>query len=197
VNTDPTDRSGPPSAGPPPPLPPAPAAGGLPTFDQVFFENAPYVCRALRRLGVRAADVEDVAQEVFLVVHRKLGTFQGRSSVRTWLYGISIRSASEYRRRPYQQEEELVDRVPDRGARATQDTELDRQRALALLDAALDKLDADKRAVFVLYELEEMAMAEVAEAVGCPLQTAYSRLYAARKIVEAAMQRGMTARSPR
>ena len=165
-------------------------AGGA-VFERVFQEHAPYVWRALRRLGVAEADADDVCQDVFLVVHRKLGTFHG-GSLRTWLYGICLRVASEHRRRPYRRREDIVEAVPDEGVDASQEDELERRRALALLDEALDQLDDDKRAVFVLFELEQMPMVEVAEAAGCPLQTAYSRLHAARKIVEAALDRART-----
>jgi RNA polymerase sigma-70 factor (ECF subfamily) len=155
------------------------------TFAQVFTENAPFVWRALRRLGVREADVEDVCQEVFLVVHRQLAGFEARSSIRTWLYGICLRSASSYRRRPHRAREEISAEPPEESIPAPQDDDLERKRALARLDAALDALDDDKRAVFVFYELEQLSMAEIAEAVGCPVQTAYSRLHAARRLVEA------------
>jgi RNA polymerase sigma-70 factor (ECF subfamily) len=157
-----------------------------PAFAEVFQAHAPYVWRALRRLGVAEADADDVCQEVFIVVHRKLGALSG-GSLRTWLYAICLRVASEHRRRPYLRREDVVEAPPDTGVDASQEEELERRRALRRLDAALDRLDDDKRAVFVLFELERMPMAEVAEAAGCPLQTAYSRLYAARKIVEAAL----------
>lgn len=160
------------------------------TFERVFHEQARFVWRALRRLGVGEADIDDVCQEAFLVVHRKLDTFHGGSSLTTWLYGICIRVASEHRRRPHRRREEMTDTLPETSVPAQQDTALETSRALAQLDAALDALDDDKRAVFVLYEIEQLTMNDVAEAVGCPLQTAYSRLHAARKIVEAALRRG-------
>jgi RNA polymerase sigma-70 factor, ECF subfamily len=162
--------------------------GEAAVFEQVFQEHGPYVWRALRRLGVAEADADDVCQDVFIVVHRKLATFR-RGSLRTWLYGICLRVASEHRRRPYRRREHVVEAVPDAGVDASQEDEIERRRALALLDEALSLLDDDKRAVFVLFELEQVPMAEVAEAAGCPLQTAYSRLHAARKIVEAALDR--------
>jgi RNA polymerase sigma-70 factor, ECF subfamily len=156
-------------------------------FERTFAENAPFVWRALRRLGVRDADVEDVCQEVFLVVHRRRASFDGRGAVRTWIYGICLRVASEYRRRPHRRREEVTAEPPDPGAPPRQDEELERRRALERLDAALERLDDARRAVFVLYEIEQIPMTEVAAAVGVPLQTAYSRLYAARKVVEAAL----------
>jgi RNA polymerase sigma-70 factor (ECF subfamily) len=166
-----------------------PGTRGAVVFERVFQEHAPYVWRALRRLGVAEADADDVCQEVFIVVYRKLGTFHGGSSLRTWLYAICLRVASEHRRRPHRLREEVVAAVPDEGVAAAQEEELQRRQALGLLDQALDQLDDEKRAVFVLFELEQMSMVEVAAAAGCPLQTAYSRLYAARKTVEAALAR--------
>ncbi|MFO0759273.1 MAG: sigma-70 family RNA polymerase sigma factor [Byssovorax sp.] len=186
-------------SGPPPRsagrAPPAIEAAGEVTFDQTFAEYAPFVWRSLRRLGVREADVEDVCQEVFLVVHRRLADFEGRSSLRTWIYGICLRSAARYRRRPHRGREDIASTPPEQTVAPTQDDDLERRQALAQLDRALDELDDDKRAVFVLYELEELTMAQIAEAAGCPIQTAYSRLHAARRIVTAALSRVSAERS--
>lgn len=159
-------------------------AESAPSFEDVFREHAPYVWRALRRLGVREADAEDVCQEVFLVVHRRLDGYHGGSTLRTWLYGICLRAASDYRKRAHRRRESPAgDDLPDVRAPADQEEQLDRRRARDRLDEALDALDEAKRAVFVLYEIEGLQMPEVAAVVGCPLQTAYSRLHAARKIV--------------
>ncbi len=168
-----------------------PPATSAPSFEEVFREHAAFVWRALRRLGVQDAEVDDLVQEVFLVVHRRMDSFHGGSSMRTWLYGICTRVVSEHRRAVRRRREQLAadDRTPDRRVDASQDADVDRNRALVWLDQALDELDDDKRAVFVLFEIEAMPMAEVAAAVGCPLQTAYARLYAARRIVEAEVAR--------
>jgi RNA polymerase sigma-70 factor (ECF subfamily) len=166
-------------------------------FEAVFTEDGPFVWRALRRLGVAEADVDDVFQEVFLVVHRKLATYDGRCARRTWVYGICLRVASDYRRRPHRAREQPLDEAPERAVPAEQDAALDRRRALAWLDRVLDALDDDKRAVFVLFEIEQVPMTEVAAAAGCALPTAYARLYAARKHVEAAARREQARRSPR
>lgn len=166
------------------------APSSLGSFEAVFRAHAPYVWRVLRRLGIREADVEDVCQEVFLVVHRRFASFHGGSSMRTWIYGIATRVASEHRRRPYRRREEPAgDDLGETAVAPAQEDEVDRRRALDALDLALEKLDHDKRAVFVFFEIEEMSMAEVAAAVGCPVQTAYARLYAARRIVQAEMSR--------
>lgn len=159
------------------------------TFEGVFVEHAPFVWRTLRRLGAAPADIEDLCQDVFMVVHRQLPSFEGRSSVRTWVYGICVRVASDYRKRLRRRREDVVEEVPEQEVPAEQPEVVRERQARALLDAALAKLDEDKRAVFVLYELEELPMAEVAQAVGCPVQTAYARLYAARRLVETALRR--------
>lgn len=167
------------------PGPPPPAAD----FGEVFRAHAPYVWRVLRRLGVPERDVEDVAQEVFLVVHRSLPGFEGRSTLRTWIYGICIRVASDWRRRAHVRREVASGDVPDEGQDATQEEAVELRRRCAELDAVLDELDADKRAVVVLFEIEQLPMEEVATAVGCPVQTAYSRLYKAREQMRSAVKR--------
>jgi RNA polymerase sigma-70 factor (ECF subfamily) len=155
----------------------------IPRFDEVFRDHAPLVWRALRRLGVREADVEDLCQEVFVVVHRKLPGFEGRAKLSTWIYGICVRVASDHRKRAHTRHESSSEAVPEGRLSAPQLNELAQAQARVLLDAVLAELDDDKRAVFVLYEIEELSMADVALAVGAPLQTAYSRLHAARKFV--------------
>jgi RNA polymerase sigma-70 factor, ECF subfamily len=163
--------------------------GQLPSLAEIFRTYAPFAWRALRRLGVPEADVEDVCQEVFVVVHRKLADFEGRSSLKTWIYGICARTASDYRRSGRVRREIVTDAPPDAAQDGGQHDAVALRQARAALDRILDQLDDDKRAVFVLYEIEELTMAEVAEALGCPLQTAYSRLHAARKLVESGIKK--------
>jgi RNA polymerase sigma-70 factor (ECF subfamily) len=172
-----------------PALETAPSPAAELSFRQVFVEHAPYVWRCLRRLGVGSGDVEDVCQEVFVVVHRKLHEYDGRASVRSWLYGFCVRKASDYRRSSRVRHESVTAELPEVAVASGQDEVLDRRSARELLDAALDRLDDGQRAAFVLYEIEELPMVDVARIVGCPVQTAYSRLHAARKLVEAAVKR--------
>jgi RNA polymerase sigma-70 factor (ECF subfamily) len=159
------------------------------TAEGLFREHGTFAWRVLRRLGVPDADVDDVCQEVFVVVHRRIAAFEGRSSTRTWVYGICVRAAANHRRRGPGRREVLSDRPPEGTIDAPQEDNTALRQARAVLDRILDELDDDRRAVFVLYEIEELGMSEVASALGCPLQTAYSRLHAARRDVEAAMAR--------
>lgn len=153
-------------------------------FRQIFDDNAEFVLRTVQRLGVRPADVDDAAQQVFLVVHRQLHQYDGRCKMRTWIFGIARRVVADYRKRAHRRHEIVTGRCPDLAVQPSQVRRIEHGQRRALLEQALELLDDAKRAVFVLYELEELPMSEVAEAVGCPLQTAYSRLYAARAKVK-------------
>ena len=119
-----------------------------------------------------------------MVVHRKLDGFEGRSSMRTWLYGIAVRVASAERRAAKSRPPPAPASGPELVDTRTPYEASVNAEALSRLDRALDLLDDDKRAAFVLYEVEELTMAEVAEALACPLQTAYSRHAAAKESVE-------------
>lgn len=144
--------------------------------------------RALRHLGVPEGELDDYCQEVFLVVHRQLATFEGRSKLRTWIYGICLRVASDRRRRA-RVRLERTEAEPARDMAEPGAAPDERVQARTTLLRLLDGLDEDKRTVLVLYEIEGLPMSEIAEVVGCPLQTAYSRLHAARaRLVELAAE---------
>ena len=154
-----------------------------PSLRQLFDDNARYIWRCLRHLGVAEADVEDVCQEVFITAHRKLSEFEGRSSLRTWLYAICLRHASDYRRRAHVRLERPTAELPAAEDEHEPHAAAESRRVLQVL---LSRLDPDKREVVVLYELEGFTMKEVAEILECPLQTAYSRLHAGRERMVAA-----------
>lgn len=159
------------------------------TAASLFHEHAAFAWRLLRRLGVPEGDADDACQEVFVTVHRKLAAFEGRSSPRTWIYGICVRVASDHRRRAAVRREMPSPHPPDESVDACQEDGVAVREARVLLDRVLGRLDDDKRAAFVLYEIEELSLKELATALGCPLQTAYSRLQAARREVEEALRR--------
>jgi RNA polymerase sigma-70 factor (ECF subfamily) len=149
----------------------------------VFAHNVQFVARTLRHFGVPDADLEDVCQEVFLVVYRRLVEFEGRAALRTWIYEICWRTAQAHRRRLGRDAQRNEPLAGEPHVDPQQPAELERVRMRERLRALLDELDDDKRAVFVLYEIEELSLREVAEIVGSPLQTVYSRLKAARAVV--------------
>ncbi len=158
----------------------------LPTFDEVYAAHVDYVWRLIARLGVPARAVPDVAQDAFVVVHKKLPEFEGRSAVRTWLFQIVRNVVHDYRRtvrrrdQPVEQDDDEVAR-----ARASEDQGPDaraaRAQAVRILHELLDKLDDDKREVFVLADLEQIPAAQIAEAIGANVNTIYSRLRLARE----------------
>ena len=160
----------------------APAAA--PSFEAIYDEHFDFVWRNARRLGVSEASLDDVVQEVFLVLHRRLGGFEGRSSMKTFLFGILARVASDHRRSlrrksPHARGEAIdPDSVADE-ASSPHERAL-RSEGVALLHRLLDELDDDKRAIFVCIELEQMTVPEAAESLGLNLNTAYGRLRAAR-----------------
>jgi RNA polymerase sigma-70 factor (ECF subfamily) len=161
-------------------------------FRVLYDTHADFVWRNLRRLGVGESDVEDRTQEVFVVAHRRFAEFQERGhGPRAWLFQIVLRVASDARRHRRRHPED-----PDGGAAmgrasvdATQaDAILTRER-LNRLDAALDTIEVGRRAVLVLHEIEEMTAPEIAQVLGIPLNTVYSRLRVARAELETALTR--------
>jgi RNA polymerase sigma-70 factor (ECF subfamily) len=173
------------------PMPGMRAAESL-DLDQIHARHADFVWRSLQRLGVRPADLEDQLQEVFLVVHRRLASFDGSSQLTTWLFGICLRVASGYRQRAYvrrehstPQIEALDSRAPERGPEeAALATEARRE-----LEFLLDQLDPAKRAVVVMFEIEGKSAPEIAALMGTPVGTVYSRLTTARAELRAAADR--------
>lgn len=179
-----------------------------PGFEAVYRECFPMVWRGLRRLGVPEAHTDDAAQEVFLRVHCHLATFEGRSSIRSWVYGIAVNVAREHRRRArtvarYECPEgsegsaDFHDTHGGRGAGSQRlpDDAVAAREALSLLDAALDALDDDRRAVLVLADWEELTAPEISAALGVNVNTVYTRLRQARADFESALRRH-TRRSP-
>jgi RNA polymerase sigma-70 factor (ECF subfamily) len=147
------------------------------------------------RLGVRADDVEDVVQEVFLVIHRRLGEFHGLSTMRTWIYGIAVNVARNHRRASLRRHEPAretdpaqTERVAETSDRAP-DALLAKARAAALLLRLLEDLDPDSREVFVLAELEEMTAVEIGEVLSLNPNTVSSRLRKARRRFEDVVRR--------
>ena len=146
----------------------------------IVHEHADFVWRALRRLGVLEADLADGAQQVFLVLARKLNHVASGAE-RGFLFQTAFRVASDSRRTRRRQRE-----VPDdllalhTDERPGPDEDLEVRLRRAQLDRILDLLPMDLRAVFVLSELEEMTMAEIASMTGTRPGTVASRLRRAR-----------------
>lgn len=158
--------------------------------------HASFVWCSLQRLGVRAPDLDDVFQEVFLVVHRRLHTFDGSSLLTTWLFGVCLRVAAAHRRRAWFRRETPTEKFPDieEASSRRPDELLEARQARALVERALDKMDLEKRAVFVMFEIDELPSEEIAATLGVPIGTVWSRLHTARKQFHSALTRLKTGR---
>jgi RNA polymerase sigma-70 factor (ECF subfamily) len=162
------------------------------SFRALYEAHVDFVWRNLRRLGVYESDVEDRTQEVFVVAHRRFDQFEDRGhGPRAWLFQIVLRVASDARRhrRRHPEDPDGGDALGRAAVEASQADTLLRNEALSQLDAALDTIDVGRRAVLVLHEIEEMTAPEIAEVLGIPLNTVYSRLRVARAELEEALGR--------
>ena len=165
--------------------PESPHASEQDELEAAFREHAPFVLRSLERLGFRQTEADDLCQEVFLVVHSRLRDFERRSTLRTWIYGITVRVASGHRRRAWVRRERPSGVDTEMVAHADPSRDLETRQALALLDRALASLTVAKREAFALFELEQMTTREISEALGCPEKTIVSRVLAARREIQA------------
>ena len=161
----------------------APAA--RPTIAELFRAHASFVWRVVAGHGVAPSDVQDVTQEVFLIAFRKLADWDPAwSSAASWLYAIAIRVAANHRRLAHVRRE-TPGEVPQTAVTPDPAGSIDWTRLLGQLDAALAEMEPRRRDVFIMFEIAEQSMHDVARAAGCPLKTAYKRLYAARREVAA------------
>jgi RNA polymerase sigma-70 factor (ECF subfamily) len=148
-------------------------------FEDAYRSHAAFVWRLLRGMGVPDSSVEDALQDVFVVVHRRLPSFDGRHPVTTWLFAIACRVASNYRRRGRALAHgPLTDALCDHAPTPAESAE--QAEARRVLGVLLDRMDDERRAVFVLTEIEGMTAPEIAAVTGMPLNTVYSRLRRAR-----------------
>lgn len=163
----------------------------LEMLGEVYREHFGFVWALLRRLGVHDRDLEDVAQDVFVVVHRRLPQFEGRASIRTWLYAIAVRVAANYKRKR-RPDPEAGDSMTSRlvaPSSSSPEEHAVRSEAAVLLDQLLGRMDDKKRAVFVLSEIEGLSAPEIARIVGTNPRTVHSRLRAARSRFETDLAR--------
>jgi len=150
--------------------------------EALFRAHAPFVASFLARMGVPASDLDDAVQDVFLVAHSKGGYQPGPARPRSWLAAIAVHVAQSRRRQ--RQRRKFVGSEHLEQARSGMPgpaTALEHQRALALVQAALDRLPLELRAAFVLYEIEGESCESIAATWSIPVGTVYSRLHNARR----------------
>jgi RNA polymerase sigma-70 factor (ECF subfamily) len=160
----------------------------LPDLGAIFDAHFDYVYARLRRLGVGEADLEDLAQEVFLRVHAKLAEYDAARPIRPWLFGFAYRVAAGHRGRAARREiacgsAEPADvwRHPDERLHADEEKQI--------VEAALGRVPLDRRVVLLMHDVDEVPVPAVARELGIPLNTAYSRLRIARAELGAAIGR--------
>lgn len=153
----------------------------------LYREHFQFVWRSARRLGAPEASVDDVVQDVFLVVARRLGEFRGDASVRTWLFAITQRVIREHRRKKFRHLRKIEAARAEAPAASRAVDPYARSDAARTLLRLLDRLDDDRRGVFVLAELEGLTAQEIADGLGLNVNTVYSRLRSARTLLERAL----------
>jgi RNA polymerase sigma-70 factor, ECF subfamily len=160
------------------------------SFQELCTRHFDFVWKCARALGCRPDEIDDVVQDVFLVVQRRHTDLKDQRLVRSWIYSITRRVVSTHRRR--RRESDAADapdvdslRSPDQSPFAAVEHNLE----VRVLSALLEGLDERKREVFVLSEILELSGREIAETIGVPMNTVYSRLRAAREEFDSAVQR--------
>jgi len=166
------------------------------SFEATYRRHFAFAWRSLRRLGVPERDLADAAQDVFVVVARKLAEFDHQRPIGSWIYGICLRVASDRRRSAVRRHEQLAESAePLENSETVRLLDADRERLderKALLEAALDAMSLEQRAVFTLFELEGHTGEEVAALLGVPAPTVHSRLRLAREIFRRSIERHRT-----
>jgi RNA polymerase sigma-70 factor, ECF subfamily len=164
-------------------------------FESLYRQYFDFVWSSVRRLGVSPAAADDVVQEIFIVIHSRLHTLEKPDALRSWIYSVVRRTVSSHHRskRSMQASGAVLAAEPD--VRRYPATPLDiaqQNDQVRLLYSLLDELDEPKREVFMMAELDELTVPEIAEILEIPLNTAYSRLRAARQAFEEALAQRST-----
>ncbi len=160
------------------------------TFRPFYEQHFAFVWKSLRRLGIAERDCSDVTQDVFMIVHRNLSTLLPSVKPTTWMFGICLRVASDYRRRAVNRYEVLGDKgVPEPFDPPTAGEAVERKQAVTMLERMLESMPLEQRAVFVAFELSGLQCTEIAEAFELPLGTVYSRLRLGREHLQRFVER--------
>jgi len=162
-------------------------------LEQIYERHADFVWRTLRRLGVAEAEARDATHDVFLIVHAKLGCFEGRSSLSTWLFAICRSVAKDFRKRERRGAQLSTDgeAADEIDLRADVGRTAEHHQQLIELERILGKLPSEQRNVFILFEIEKLTGEELAEVLNIPLGTVYSRLQLARKLFKEELERSL------
>jgi RNA polymerase sigma-70 factor (ECF subfamily) len=161
----------------------------LTEFRELFVNEFSWVCRTLRRFGVRSRDVEDAVQEVFVGVHKKFSEYDPERPARPWLAAFAFRVASNQNRLARHRRELLDEAAPEASGELNPEQALEAKQARDLVLSALQNIDLDRRAVLVMHDIDAFKASEISESLGIPLNTVYSRLRVARGELKQAILR--------
>jgi RNA polymerase sigma-70 factor (ECF subfamily) len=155
---------------------------GSPRWPQVFHDHYGFVHSVTRRLAGPQLDADDLTQEVFVVVHRKLDGLRDPERLRSWIYGICRRVVAHQRRKQRTRRtiQQALGTRHERDASTPEDETHQRQLELRLYEA-LDRLSPKRREALILFALEEMSGKQIAELLQIPVRTVWTRLHAARQ----------------
>lgn len=175
-----------------------PGGDGQQSFEQVYERFFEFVYRNARRLGVSPSAADDVVQEVFVVLHRRLPEYDGRATLKSWVYGILANTVRDHRRAFRRKQAlllavEQVDQLAPDSSSASPEQRTQLKQDLALLMQLLHELPEAQRELIVLADLEQMSVPEICECVGGNSNTVYSRLRVAREHLKARLTRHLLA----
>lgn len=156
-------------------------ATARPDFDALYRDEFSFVYRVLRYLGVRDADIEDLAHDVFVVLHRRFDDYDATRPIRPWLFGIAYRTARRHGERLARSPEVDAGESVVASSGPGADEQLAAARAWRKLQRALQQLPWEQRAAVIMHDIEEHTAPEIAAALDQPLNTVYSRLRLGRK----------------
>jgi len=166
-----------------------------PNCVELFDAELDYIFATLRRLGAAGTEIEDLAQEVFVLLHQNWSQIDTQSPMRPYLFGVAFRVFSAHRRRQKREIPYASVEVEDLGPNP--EGSLGRKEASALLFAALGRMPLRRRAVMVMHELDEIPVAEIARQLSISPFSVYARLRKARKELRSAVQRLTKGEGPR
>lgn len=158
-------------------------------IDELYLDQADFVWRSLQRLGAPQSDLEDLLQDVFVAVQRRRYSYDHSCRITTWLFGFCLRVVKRHRRRGWLRRVRIGSAVPEPVEESTPEQVCQRREARRLADELLDTMKPERRAVFVMFELEGMSTAAIADLMSIPMGTVHSRLRLAREDFRRALAR--------
>ena len=166
-------------------------------FNQIYKAEAVHVWNCLHRLGVDERDLEDKVHDVFVTYYRKADSFDKTVPVRAWLCGIAVKVAAAHRRKAYRKRETLCDGdrlmdMPQSDASKLEydpEAQLSQKETRTIIRRALSRLNENQRNVFVLHDMEQYSIPDIAKIIDLPINTLYSQLRHARKKFASALEK--------